>query len=185
VTEPLTLSRAGSDWLRLVGGPSIRDACAAQGTPSRPAVKRADGQHNRSCRGRPWPRVLLSVARVSSSDSEGTGGTHRCDGAAELIRKAVANSDDGKALSTVCGIYRFGPAMSSVILAACRPGRFTVADSRALKALRALGRMPAGPRTFRQADWLPHLNVCRGLADVCGLSLWELDRALWVAAGDL
>jgi hypothetical protein len=29
---------------------------------SRRAVKRADGQHNRSCPGRPWPRPILSVA---------------------------------------------------------------------------------------------------------------------------
>lgn len=107
------------------------------------------------------------------------------DGAAELIRKALAESDDDKALAAVCGIYRFGPAMSSVILAACRPSRFTVADSRALKSVRALGRMPAGPLTFRQGDWLSYLHACRGLADLCAFSLREVDRALWVAANDL
>jgi hypothetical protein len=53
------------------------------------------------------------------------------DGAAELIRRAVASGDDDQALATVCGIDRFGPAMGSVVLAACRPDRFTVADSRA------------------------------------------------------
>jgi hypothetical protein len=58
------------------------------------------------------------------------------DGAAELIRKALAATDDYVALATVCGIYRFGPAMGSVVLAACRPSRFTVADTRALEALR-------------------------------------------------
>jgi hypothetical protein len=106
------------------------------------------------------------------------------DGAAVLIRRALADSDDDKALATVCGIYRFGPAMSSVVLAACRPGRFTVADSRALKALRGLGRMPAGPPGFRQADWLPYLRACRSLARLCGMSLREVDRALWVAANN-
>src|SRR5215472_746381 len=106
------------------------------------------------------------------------------DGAAELIRRALANGDDDQALATVCGIYRFGPAMGSVVLAACRPGRFTVADSRALKALRRLGRMPAGPPGFRQGDWLPYLRACRGLTELCGMSLREVDRALWVAAND-
>ena len=106
------------------------------------------------------------------------------DGAAGLIRRALADSDDGIALATVCGIYRFGPAMGSVVLAACRPDRFTVADSRALAALRGLGRMPTGPPGFRLADWLQYLSTCRGLAMLCGLSLRDVDRALWVAAND-
>lgn len=74
--------------------------------------------------------------------------------------------------------------MGSVVLAACRPGRFTVADSRALATLRRLGRMPPGPLGFRRGDWLPYLDACRSLASLCGLSLREVDRALWVAADD-
>jgi hypothetical protein len=107
------------------------------------------------------------------------------DGAAELIRRALADGDDDNALAMVCGIYRFGPAMGSTVLAACRPGRFTVADSRALTALRGLGRMPPGPDGFRRGDWLPYLSACRSLAALCGLSLREVDRALWVAGDDL
>lgn len=37
------------------------------------------------------------------------------------------------------GIYRFGSVMSSGVLAACRPKRSTLADSRALTILRGLG----------------------------------------------
>jgi hypothetical protein len=70
-------------------------------------------------------------------------------GAADLIRTALAANGDYEALATMAhgagGIYRFGPAMSSVVLAACRPDRFTVADSRALRTLRGLGMMPPGP----------------------------------------
>jgi hypothetical protein len=109
-------------------------------------------------------------------------------GAADLIRTALAASDDYEALSTMArgtdGIYRFGPAMSSVVLAACRPERFTVADSRALKTLRRLGRIPPGPAGFRLGDWLPYLSACRILAGQCGLSLRQVDRALWVGASD-
>jgi hypothetical protein len=104
------------------------------------------------------------------------------DGAAELIHKALAATDDYVALATVCGIYRFGPAMGSVVLAACRPSRFTVADSRALKALRGLGRMPSGPQVFQLRDWLPYLDACRALSHLCDMTLREVDRALWVAA---
>jgi hypothetical protein len=109
-------------------------------------------------------------------------------GAAALIRTALAASDDYQALATMAngagGIYRFGPAMSSVVLAACRPDRFTIADSKALATLRGLGRMPPGPPGFRLDDWLPYLGACRTLAGQCGLSLRQLDRALWVGAAD-
>ena len=121
-------------------------------------------------------RRALAMRGVAPEHWEGRAG------AASLIRDALAESDDGNALATVCGIYRFGPAMGSVILAACRPSRFTIADSRALKTLRTLGRMPAGPPSFRLADWLPYLDACRGLAATCGMSLRDVDRALWVAA---
>jgi hypothetical protein len=124
-------------------------------------------------------RKALAMRGVSPQRWAGPGG------AAELIRHALADNDDANALATVCRIYRFGPAMGSVVLAACRPERFTVADSRALKALRGLGRMQAGPDDFRQSDWLPYLGACRSLARLCGLSLRAVDRALWVAANDL
>jgi len=109
-------------------------------------------------------------------------------GAAELIRKALETSDDYDALATMArrvgGIYRFGPAMSSVVLAACRPTMYTIADTRALKAVRALGLMPAGPSGFRLADWLPYVAACRNLAAMCDMSLRQVDRALWIAASD-
>jgi hypothetical protein len=109
-------------------------------------------------------------------------------GAAAVIRSALASSDDYQALAAMAGgvggIYRFGPAMSSVILAACQPRRFTVADSRALKTVRRLGLMPPGPAGFRLEDWLPYLTACRTLARTCGLSLRQLDRALWVGTSD-
>jgi hypothetical protein len=123
-------------------------------------------------------RRALALRGVSPERWEGR------NGAGELVRRALADQDDDGALTDVCGIYRFGPAMGSVVLAACRPGRFTIADSRALATLRRLGRMPPGPQGFRRADWLPYLNACRSLASLCGLSLREVDRVLWVAADD-
>ena len=125
-------------------------------------------------------RRALAMRGISPERWEGQGGV------ADLIRQALADTDrdDEEALMTVCRIYRFGPAMGSVILAACRPGRFTVADSRALKALRGLGQMPTGPPGFQRHDWLPYLDACRSLADLCALSLREVDRALWIAADD-
>jgi hypothetical protein len=108
-------------------------------------------------------------------------------GAAAVIRRALASSDDYQALAIMAGgggIYRFGPAMSSVILAACQPTSFTVADSRALETLRRLRLMPPGPASFRLEDWLPYLAACRKLAQTCDLSLRQVDRALWAGASD-
>ena len=109
-------------------------------------------------------------------------------GAADLIRQALACDDDYQALAIIAasasGIYRFGPAMGSVLLAACRPSKFTIADTRALKALRTLDLMPDGHPSFQMNDWQPYLNVCRDLAVRCGTSLRDIDRALWIAAAD-
>jgi hypothetical protein len=109
-------------------------------------------------------------------------------GAAAVIHGALASSDDYQALAAMAGgaggIYRSGPAMSNVILAACQPHRFTVADSRALKTLRKLGLMPPGPPGFRLDDWLPYLTACRMLARTRGLTLRQVDRALWVGTSD-
>jgi hypothetical protein len=130
-------------------------------------------------------RKALAMRGISPERWAGHAGA---PGAAALIRAALAASDDYQALATMAngagGIYRFGPAMSSVVLAACRPGRFTIADSKALATLRGLGRMPPGPPGFRLDDWLPYLAACRILARQYGLSLRQLDRALWVGAAD-
>jgi hypothetical protein len=130
-------------------------------------------------------RKALALRGISPERWDGRDGT---PGAADLIRKALITSDDHEALATMAnsggGIYRLGPAMSSVILAACRPDRFTVADSRALSTLRALGRTPPGPPGFRINDWPPYLDACQILAPQGGLSLRQVDRALWAGASD-
>ena len=130
-------------------------------------------------------RKALAMRGISPERWAGRDGA---PGAAGLIRTALATSDDYQALATMAsgadGIYRFGPAMSSVVLAACRPGRFTIADSRALTTLRRLGRMPPGPPGFRLGDWLPYLSACRILARQCGLSLRQVDRAPGIGASD-
>jgi hypothetical protein len=58
-----------------------------------------------------------------------------------------------------------------VLFAACRPDRFTVADSRALQTLRGQQLMPPGPLAFPLGDWLPDLDTRRMLAWQFGLSL--------------
>ena len=105
----------------------------------------------------------------------------------ERIRMAIRSESDVEAITSLLGSHGgipfFGPAMSSVVLAANQPDRFTIADSQALAALRAIGVFPEGGRNFALADWPEYLLVCRRLASDCHLSLRELDQALWAARG--
>ena len=131
-----------------------------------------------------WKFGSMAHRRARALDGLADTGWNGAMGARALIRRALSADDDFGALHTLAGpegIHRFGPAMGSTILAACRPERFTVADSNALAALRALDRMPPGPPTFRLKDWLGYLRECRALATTCRMSLRDVDRALWVA----
>ncbi len=131
-------------------------------------------------------RKALAMRGISAQCWEDQDGSA---GAGELIRSALASADDFTALDVMArpasGIYRFGPAMGSVVLAACRPETFTIADTRALKAVRKLKLVPDGPPQFQMSDWLPYLSACRRLAGQCDLSLRDVDRALWIAASEL
>jgi hypothetical protein len=131
-----------------------------------------------------WKFSSMAHRRARALDGLADTGWNGPTGARAKIRPALASQDDFEALNLIAGpegIHRFGPAMGSTILAACRPDRFTVADTNALRALRTLERMPPGPPTFRLKDWLGYLDACRALAKTCRMSLRDVDRALWVA----
>jgi len=103
------------------------------------------------------------------------------------IREALSLDGDLPPLMAMAsrqsGIRGWGPAMSSVVLAVCRPQRFTIADTRALATIRALGfPVPAG-QIFAFHHWEPYLAACRSAAERCGRSLREVDQALWTAEG--
>jgi hypothetical protein len=131
-----------------------------------------------------WKFGSMAHRRARALDGLADTGWNGSAGARATIRRALAADDDLEALSLIAGpdgIHRFGPAMGSTILAACRPERFTVADVNAIAALRMLDRMPPGPETFRLKDWTAYLHACRALSKTCRMSLRDVDRALWVA----
>jgi hypothetical protein len=83
------------------------------------------------------------------------------------------------------GIPGWGPDMASVVLAACRPDTYLVADHRALCALRGLDLYcPRGDDEFTRADWWPYLRICRKLAVSSGVSLREVGHALRAAGNN-
>ena len=119
----------------------------------------------------------------------GATGAAESGHAKRCIKKALATSNPVTALDCLLGerggIPGWGPVMASVVLAACRPNTYAVADYRALRTLRALDLCsPCAEDEFVRADWQPYLRTCWKLASLCGLSLREVHQALWAAADE-
>jgi len=126
-----------------------------------------------------------------------TGDRHRAT--AEVVKQAIADAgdhpdDDTGAMNAIRSVKGFGLPMASVFLALYFPARFTIADSRALRTLRARRGYLAGTRSFIQGDWVPYLAECRKILAECQTSgvvppfegEWTLrgvDQALWAANG--
>lgn len=103
------------------------------------------------------------------------------------IKKALAEPSPSAALDLLLGeqggIPGWGPVAASVVLGACRPDTYVVADERCLRSLVALERYtPRADGTFARADWLPYLAVVRDLAALSELSARQVAQALWAGA---
>ena len=106
--------------------------------------------------------------------------------ARRAINKALEEPSPTAALDHLVGdgsgIPGWDPETATTVLAACRPKRYLVADTRALVALRGLGLCaPRDTERFHAADWWPYLRACRKLAEVSGLSLRAVGQALRAA----
>ena len=115
------------------------------------------------------------------------------DHASGCIGRALARAgaDDVAAVDALRentgGIPNWQTAMASVVLAACRPGLYTVVDSRALHTMMLLeGRSPSkigNIRMFPRDRWTGYLGTCRELSAELRVRLRDLDRAFWAANG--
>lgn len=103
------------------------------------------------------------------------------------IKKALSTPNPIRALDCLLeeceGIAGWGPYMASVVLAACRPETYAIADVRALATLEALKLYaPTVKGEFSRSDWWPYLHLCRNWAKESNLSPREVSQALSVAA---
>lgn len=119
----------------------------------------------------------------------GVTGPRHSGHAKRCIKKALGTANANAALDCLVGdsggIPGWGPDMASVVLAACRPDTYLVADHRALCALRGLDLYsPGGDDDFTRADWWPYLRICRKLAGSSSVSLREVGQALRAAGDD-
>jgi hypothetical protein len=81
-------------------------------------------------------------------------------------------------VSVLCGLRGVKIPVASAILTAIFPERFTAIDYRALESLGV--EKPALTVNY----YLVYLDYCRGTAAQYGLTLRDLDRALWQASKD-
>jgi hypothetical protein len=113
------------------------------------------------------------------------------DHTSSRVAQALTQADDGAAVDALRdatgGIPNWQTAMASVVLAACRPDRFTIADSRALRTLMLLegkpDRLISRTNYFPRSRWDSYLAICRELQVNLHVSLRDRDRAFWAAAG--
>ena len=99
----------------------------------------------------------------------------------ETLMRSVSQADGPSAkVEALLRIHGIGLPMASAILAICYPGEFTVLDYRAWNSLQELDvpELPAKP-PHNVPTYLQYCQMCRDLAEKLGLSLRDLDRALW------
>ena len=97
-----------------------------------------------------------------------------------LMRELYAAEKPQDKVENLLALWGIGLAMASAILAVCYPEKFTVLDYRAWETLRDNSVVDL-PERYPQssAGYLEYCSACRQLAERVGLSLRNLDRALW------
>jgi thermostable 8-oxoguanine DNA glycosylase len=93
---------------------------------------------------------------------------------ADALRLAVSAKTERGAMASLMGLEGVNVAVASAVMTAIRPRRYTVIDFRALHSLGVENR-----NGLSLGFYLEYLEFCRSLAKEQGVTLRELDRALW------
>lgn len=91
----------------------------------------------------------------------------------DALRLAMSAETIRAAIAVLRGLGGVDIPVASAILTAINPKRYTILDFRALEAL------GSSPSSYTINFYLEYLDYCRALADENGVTLRELDRALW------
>ena len=97
-----------------------------------------------------------------------------------LMSQVAGAKADITRLRLLNKVRNIGLPIASAILTVCYPDRFTVLDYRAWQSAVAEG-MPGLPDAFPETapEYLQYRDACQAFAERVGLSLRDLDRALW------
>lgn len=119
------------------------------------------------------PVHLQAICEWKSRRSSGRVRRNTLEEVEDALRLCVSASTDRSAVAVLIGLRGIDVAVASAVLSAVFPDRFTIIDFRALEALGV--NRPSPPLDF----YLEYLSHCRGLAAAHGVTLRELDQALW------
>jgi hypothetical protein len=91
-----------------------------------------------------------------------------------ITRAAFATEDESERMAALCALQGVNPPTASVLLHFAFPGRYPIIDWRALESL-------GQPRqsTYTTKYWLSYVDACRELAAQAGVTMRDLDKALW------
>ena len=125
----------------------------------------------------PTQRNRQDIARNSDAEIE------------MVTQEALAAAEHIQLHILVGWLHGVSDAVASALLMAPLPDQHTVIDFRAARALEALqdnGQLalrlpwrPQEPESGWSPPYLPYLDVCKRVAKHLGVSLRDLDRALW------
>ena len=99
------------------------------------------------------------------------------------VRSALRAKGDVAALARLEILNGVKARTGSALLAIFRPERYTVMDWRARQTLEAFGYLQDLHRASWTNVWPDYMSLCRDIASRTGVSLRDLDRALWSAQG--
>jgi hypothetical protein len=101
----------------------------------------------------------------------------------EISQRAFESDSVSEALSTLAELNGIGPSMAGTVLTFTNPDRYTVMDPRATSALRSLGFWSSSSEAT--VDQYEHYCLrCQELSQRSGLSLRDVDRALYIIDGN-
>ena len=123
------------------------------------------------------------VYRWKSSRSVGHFLTNDSEHVVSAVRSALRANDDAAALAWVETLNGVKARTGSALLAIFRPDRYTVMDWRARQTLEAFGYLEDLRRASWTNVWPGYMSRCREIASRTGVTLRDLDRALWSAQG--
>lgn len=87
------------------------------------------------------------------------------------------NSSEEGRINALRSLHGVGYPMASVILHFAFPDSYPILDRRAMNAV--------GESTnYSFKKWMDYVKCCRSVAKKCGVTLRDLDKALWVYGGD-
>lgn len=116
---------------------------------------------------------LQPIIVWKASRALGHVGQNTAEELEEALSFVVKGISDRASIALLMGLRGVRAPMASAILTAIDPERFTVVDKLALKSLKQQ-RSDLTPSFY-----VAYLKFCRATAQEQGLSLRDLDRALW------